>query len=199
MRNIRRLAAAQIVDASATWWRQMAVTPGPRRWPIPGDRASIALRAGSATAPADRRHPTSNTRAPPITGGPGSKADRLTPSPRGWSISGSRPGGLASVRVPRISACPSRGCCRAAVPWRCAYGGSAALQRAVEEGLRAGVDLQTLAQHGVGGTRRRSPERWPRKWRAVHGGARFFVLLDDNLLGGEPPRAANWLRSCARN
>ncbi|MBI5486263.1 MAG: radical SAM protein [Deltaproteobacteria bacterium] len=101
---------------------------------------------------------------------------------------------ILGVPVARMLA--SRGC-----PGRCPYCGPAALQReAVEEGVRGGLDRETLHRAGVGGTRRRSAgEVADEVAELYHGqGVRLFHLLDDNLLSGGAEAAAEWLRTVRR-
>jgi radical SAM superfamily enzyme YgiQ (UPF0313 family) len=109
---------------------------------------------------------------------------------------------LRAERLPRILGVPtarllgSRGC-----PGRCAYCGPAALQeQALAEGLAAGLDRSELARRGVGGVRRRTPDDVADEAAELYHGreARFFVLLDDNLLAGDPRVTAVWVRELRR-
>ena len=82
--------------------------------------------------------------------------------------------------VPSARLLASRGC-----PGRCPYCGPAALQReAVEEGVRAGIDRNSLVQQGIGSIRRRQPADVADEvaWLYRRKAARMFLLLDDNLL-----------------
>ncbi|MBI5488060.1 MAG: radical SAM protein [Deltaproteobacteria bacterium] len=93
--------------------------------------------------------------------------------------------------VPTARLLASRGC-----PGRCPYCGPAALQdEAVREGLAEGIALEELARRGVGGVLRRSAEDVADEVAELYHRrrARFFILLDDNLLAGEPGAAAAWL------
>ena len=84
------------------------------------------------------------------------------------------------IGVPMARIVASRGC-----PGRCRYCGPAALQRgALEEAARAGLDAATIARAGVGATRRREPEDVAQEVAELfhQRGARFFHVLDDNLL-----------------
>ncbi|MBN2576847.1 MAG: radical SAM protein [Deltaproteobacteria bacterium] len=101
---------------------------------------------------------------------------------------------LLGVPVARLLA--SRGC-----PGRCAYCGPAALQRqAVEEGLRSGLDRESMCRAGVGGTRRRAPAEVAAEVADLYHlrGVRFFHVLDDNLLSGQEALARPWLEDLLR-
>ncbi len=97
------------------------------------------------------------------------------------------------VGVPMARIVASRGC-----PGRCRYCGPAALQRsALAEAARAGLGPARILDAGVGGTRRRAPADVASEVAELyHGrGARFFHVLDDNLLSTSQGAAKTWLRS----
>jgi anaerobic magnesium-protoporphyrin IX monomethyl ester cyclase len=97
---------------------------------------------------------------------------------------------LLGIAMARLSA--SRGC-----PGRCRYCGPAALQQsAIDEGKRAGIDPLALKQAGVGGTRRRAARDVADEVAELYHDqkARFFHVLDDNLLAACEEGATHWLK-----
>jgi hypothetical protein len=70
----------------------------------------------------------------------------------------------------------------------------------MREGLAGGLDREALARQGVGGIRRRPPDDVAEEVAELHHGkgARFLVLLDDNLLAGDPDAAVAWVRALRR-
>lgn len=96
---------------------------------------------------------------------------------------------LLGVGTARLSA--SRGC-----PGRCPYCGPAALQRdAIKEARSAGLSRDEWLEAGVGKTRFRHHLDLAGEVADLYhrGGARFFQLVDENVLSGGEERAANWL------
>jgi radical SAM superfamily enzyme YgiQ (UPF0313 family) len=96
---------------------------------------------------------------------------------------------LLGVGTARLSA--SRGC-----PGRCPYCGPAALQRdAIKEARNAGLSRDEWLEAGVGKTRFRHHLDLAEEVADLYhrGGARFFQLVDENVLSGGEERAAYWL------
>jgi anaerobic magnesium-protoporphyrin IX monomethyl ester cyclase len=98
---------------------------------------------------------------------------------------------LLGVGTARLSA--SRGC-----PGRCPYCGPAALQReAIREARRDGLAREEWRDAGVGKTRHRHATDLAEEVSELYHrqGARFFQVVDENLLSGGAERAESWLRT----
>lgn len=96
---------------------------------------------------------------------------------------------LLGVGTARLSA--SRGC-----PGRCPYCGPAALQReAIKEAREAGLSRDEWLGAGVGKTRYRHYVDLAEEVADLyhHRGARFFQLVDENVLSGGEERASGWI------
>ncbi len=96
---------------------------------------------------------------------------------------------LIGVPTARLSA--SRGC-----PGRCPYCAPAALQLgAIDEGRKAGLSREALSEAGVGKTRYRHHVDLADEVAELYheSGARFFQVVDENLLSGGTARATAWL------
>ena len=97
------------------------------------------------------------------------------------------------IGLPTARLAASRGC-----PGRCPYCGPAALQReAVAEGKKAGLSRKALSEVGVGATRYRHATDVAEEVAELYHqrGARFFQVVDENLLSGSAERAESWLES----
>lgn len=96
---------------------------------------------------------------------------------------------LLGLGTARLSA--SRGC-----PGRCPYCGPAALQReAITEARKAGLTREELHDANIGKTRHRHYVDFAEEVAELYhvGGARFFQVVDENLLSGGAERAEAWL------
>jgi hypothetical protein len=96
---------------------------------------------------------------------------------------------LLGVGTARLSA--SRGC-----PGRCPYCGPAALQRdAIRDARKAGLGRDELRSANVGKTRHRHYVGVAEEVAELYhrSGARFFQVVDENLLSGGTERAEAWL------
>ncbi len=135
---------------------------------------------------------------PGMTTRQGDGAPAIVDDPAGSELRPLREEALPAIQgIPVARMLASRGC-----PGRCRYCAPAALQQeALEEGIRAGTEREVLRKLGVGGLRRRAPLDVAGEMAELYldRGARLFVLVDDNLLGGSQEDALRWLLSLRRH
>ena len=117
------------------------------------------------------------------------------PATQGGAVCAGRP--LRDTELPTALGVPtarmiaSRGC-----PGQCAYCGSTAVRRtATNEAIRAGWSPEQIQRAGIAGRRVRPVDDFADELAELYHlkGARFFHLLDDNVLGSDESSALDWI------